>query len=178
MQHKTSLPVWCGSENYISAEVHKLPQKSRSHIKILGAKKWRSTFHTEDPQILGATVQTLQLHAQLDFVTLVPFTMNGKYNSLWDHTLVNRKGLNLSLRKLWRHWREKTYSSTHFYLSTKRKWSDSSPSRCNCCESTPQYQIWRTVGRCAPEPVTTFYRKENYPVCVENQAHYGLPSEY
>jgi hypothetical protein len=35
-------------------------QKSRSHLKILGARRvtW-SKFRTEDPQILGATVQNL-----------------------------------------------------------------------------------------------------------------------
>jgi len=128
--------------------MHKLSPKSRSHIKILGAKKkvtW-SKFHAQHPQTSGATVQTLQLHAELDFATPFPFTMNGNYNPLRNHMLVNRKGLHLSLCKLWWHGREKTYSSTHFYLGTRRKCSDSSSSRFNCWESTSQYQICRMVG--------------------------------
>jgi len=31
-------------------------------------------FHAKDPQILGATIQNLQLHAQLDLATTFPFT--------------------------------------------------------------------------------------------------------
>ena len=35
-------------------------QKSNSHLKILGVRRVkRSKFHTEDPQILGATVQNV-----------------------------------------------------------------------------------------------------------------------
>jgi hypothetical protein len=39
-------------------------QKSSSHLKILGARNvtW-SKFHTDDPQILGATVQNLVVRA-------------------------------------------------------------------------------------------------------------------
>jgi hypothetical protein len=40
--------------------VHKFYKKFRSHLKFLGARRVRySAFHTEDPQILGATVQNL-----------------------------------------------------------------------------------------------------------------------
>ena len=38
----------------------KLFQKSRSHLKILGARRvTRSEFHTEDSQILGTIIQDL-----------------------------------------------------------------------------------------------------------------------
>jgi hypothetical protein len=39
-------------------------QKSRCHLKILGARRaMRRKFHTENPQILGATVQNLVARA-------------------------------------------------------------------------------------------------------------------
>jgi hypothetical protein len=39
-------------------------QKCRSHLKILGASRMtRSKFHTEDPQILGVTVENLVTRA-------------------------------------------------------------------------------------------------------------------
>jgi hypothetical protein len=46
--------------------MQKIFQKSRSHLKILGARrvKW-SKFHTEKPQILGVTVQNLSRHGDL-----------------------------------------------------------------------------------------------------------------
>jgi hypothetical protein len=111
------LSVWWGSENYISDGVHKLPPKSRRHINILDAKKvtWRK-FHADDPQILGATVHTMQLHVQLDFVT--PFTFT--YYHEWEIQWYRRKQM---------------YSSTHFCLATRREWSASSPSRFNSWES-------------------------------------------
>lgn len=34
-------------------------QKYRSNLNIRGARRWRHAFHTEDPQILGVTIQYL-----------------------------------------------------------------------------------------------------------------------
>ena len=44
----------------MSSGVHKFFKKSRSHLKIIGARNviWNK-FHNEDTQMLGATVQNL-----------------------------------------------------------------------------------------------------------------------
>jgi hypothetical protein len=40
-----------------------ISQKSRSHLKTLGARRVHMKYHTEDPQILNAAVQNLVAQA-------------------------------------------------------------------------------------------------------------------
>jgi hypothetical protein len=47
-------------QSTVYARGAQISQQSRSHLKILGARRVTETkFHTEDPQILGVTVQTV-----------------------------------------------------------------------------------------------------------------------
>ena len=50
-------------------------QISRSHVKILGPKYWQSKFHTEQPQMFGATVQKFSC----------PGGLSSKICALWLH---------------------------------------------------------------------------------------------
>jgi Leu/Phe-tRNA-protein transferase len=48
------------TKNIEYTRVAQIFQKSRNHLKILGARRvTRNKFHTEVPQILGATTQNL-----------------------------------------------------------------------------------------------------------------------
>jgi hypothetical protein len=76
-------PKWSGAQIF---------QKSRSYLKILGAGRVRSSrFHTQNPQILGATLQNVVARITSRLVSVFPYPNKCKSdvwlavhrNSMW-----------------------------------------------------------------------------------------------